>query len=247
MRLLAVFGLAVVLSIAAPAWGQIGLVEDLADDLVEEADGLVEDLADTTGDLDTGIGIIDDTVDTTVDEVGRVVDDVNGTGEEPIDPEPEPDPEPPPPAEPEPTRSPPDTRQTQVASDDREAAAREDDRADPRSLVEAAEPVEKSDDDEVTAGAGRGLDGRRTFDTLAASRKLTAATTDSASTLFDRALDWLTSSGSLLAILAGSLLALQVLLRALLSAGYGLVAPASLLAAFLAVSLHERRQPREAM
>ena len=63
--------------------------------------------------------------------------------------------------------------------------------------------------------------------------------------LYDRLLDWLGRSGSgLLSILAWPLLVLEILLRALVSAGSGLVAPLSLLAA-LCVSVMLGRRERQ--
>lgn len=60
--------------------------------------------------------------------------------------------------------------------------------------------------------------------------------------LYGRLLDWLVGAGSgLLGLLAGPLLALEILLRALLSAGSGLVAPASLLVSYLGRLLWESR------
>jgi hypothetical protein len=238
VRFLVAFGLALVLSVAAPASGQIGLI----DDLVDTTGDLLDETIQTIGDLDTGIEVVDDTVGTTV----GVVDDVVGTVEEP-DPEPQPDPEPPRSAEREPATPQPDTRQTEAASDDREAARPGDDagEADLRSPSVTVEPIDESEDDGFAAATGSDFDVRRTFDIFAADRMLTSATTGPATTLFDRALDWLTSSASLRSVLAGPLIALQVLLRALLSAGSGVVAPASMLAAILAVSLHDRRRPRE--
>lgn len=52
--------------------------------------------------------------------------------------------------------------------------------------------------------------------------------------LYGRLLSWIAGAGTgILGILVGPLLALEILLRALLSAGSGLVAPASLLASYL--------------
>lgn len=60
--------------------------------------------------------------------------------------------------------------------------------------------------------------------------------------LYGRLLGWLTAAGTgLLGLLAGPLLALEILLRALLSAGSGMVAPASLLASYLLRLLWEGR------
>ena len=60
--------------------------------------------------------------------------------------------------------------------------------------------------------------------------------------LYGRLLDWLAGAGSgVLGLLAGPLLALEILLRALLSAGSGLVAPASLLVSYLLRLLWESR------
>lgn len=61
-------------------------------------------------------------------------------------------------------------------------------------------------------------------------------------TLYGRLLSWLTGAGAgILGILAGPLLALEILFRALLSAGSGLVAPASLLASYLLRLVWEAR------
>lgn len=61
--------------------------------------------------------------------------------------------------------------------------------------------------------------------------------------LYGRLLSWLSGAGSgLLGLLAGPLLAFEILLRALLSAGSGLVAPASLLASYLVRLVWETRR-----
>lgn len=62
--------------------------------------------------------------------------------------------------------------------------------------------------------------------------------------LYGRMLDWLSGTGSGLGVLAAPLLGLEILFRALLSAGSGLVAPISLLAAFVARSLVAGRERR---
>lgn len=65
------------------------------------------------------------------------------------------------------------------------------------------------------------------------------------SSLYGRLLDWLTSSGSgMRALLLGPLLALEIVFRALLSAGSGLVAPLSLLGAYLAQFMWRSRDAR---
>lgn len=63
--------------------------------------------------------------------------------------------------------------------------------------------------------------------------------------IYGRLLGWLTAAGSgPLGLLAGPLLALEILLRALLSAGSGMVAPASLLASYLVRLLWDGRMLR---
>ncbi|MDX1447939.1 MAG: hypothetical protein R3246_02655 [Acidimicrobiia bacterium] len=63
------------------------------------------------------------------------------------------------------------------------------------------------------------------------------------SSLYTRLLGWLSGAGSaFLGLLAGPLLALEILLRALLSAGSGLVAPASLLVSYLGRLVWESRR-----
>ena len=66
------------------------------------------------------------------------------------------------------------------------------------------------------------------------------------SSLYGRLLGWLTSTGSALRVLAAPLLGFEILVRALLSAGSGLVAPLSLLAAFVFRMLREGRRPTSA-
>lgn len=58
--------------------------------------------------------------------------------------------------------------------------------------------------------------------------------------IYARLLSWL-GGGGIVDLLAGPLLGLEILLRALLSAGSGLVAPTSLLAALVFVWLRESR------
>ena len=66
--------------------------------------------------------------------------------------------------------------------------------------------------------------------------------------IYGRLLEWLADAGSTVrALLAGPLLALEILIRALVSAGSGLVAPISLLGAYLIRIMWEARGPDRAV
>ncbi|MFP5333162.1 MAG: hypothetical protein ACLGHX_12500 [Acidimicrobiia bacterium] len=221
-------------------------------DLLGGVTEVVDDTSDTTTDavdstVDTTETVVDSTVGDSGTVVGEPVDDLTDTADETsdlLDTV----------ATPDPDSSPGSTTTTTTLSGPTTTT----------TLAPAltSDDVEAPDDEaDATAGsgggAGDGQDGASGADgltVLSAAGGLTDLTVlepvsieaIADESFYARLLSWLSGAGTgLLGLLAGPLLALEILLRALLSAGSGLVAPASLLVSYLVRLVWEtrRRQP----
>lgn len=239
-------------------------------DLVDETVDTTEDIVDNTiGDTGTGLdetvdsltdtvdtvsdelsGAVDDTTETATDTLQGVTDAVTDTFEEP-------------PSTDDGSTDPPTTTTTVRTTTTTTASSAGRATTSPTTTTtttvprSAADANATSDEDRTEAiiadrnspSGGSGLSGE-VLTVLSVAGGLTdpsilepvrfVALPDES--LYGRLLDWLVGAGSgLLGLLAGPLLALEILLRALLSAGSGLVAPASLLVSYLGRLLWESR------
>lgn len=196
-------------------------IEEVADATVGDS-GIVDQTTDAVGDtLTTGTEPIRDTVDG-----GSLL------GDEPDDPPSGTDV---PATNTRTTDSPTTTSNDSPARTDDASGLRTDDQAAAVVTDPSPDDARFGDDGLDVLVVAAGLADPTLFEPV----RIVAPRDDS---LYGRLLDWLTGAGSgLLGLLAGPLLALEILLRALLSAGSGLVAPASLLVSYLLRLLWESR------
>lgn len=257
-RAAAVAALMAITTVAPAVGAGADLHGGTTDEVIDSSGSIVDGTVDDTGtaldeSVDEVTTVVDDTgqdltetVDSTTDPVTGTVDDTTdpalGTVDDPL-----------PADDPAPPRSPatsPTTSTTLPGSSDSSG----DEAADLDSL-DLGETGDDEDEGAVVAPLGGDPSEPGGFDTdrltvLSAAggvsdlgtleTVLLSAITDE--TLYGRLLSWLTGAGAgILGTLAGPLLALEILFRALLSAGSGLVAPASLLASYLLRLVWESR------
>lgn len=234
------------LGMASPANADLlGGATQLLDETVDGGTDLIDGTVGSTG-IDPVDGTVDVITDVADDTTGVLVDAVDDTTDAVTDTIAPAD------DEEEPVRDPSQTTVAPAPTPSRDgststrssAEVRGDELEDRQVLAESR--TSRSED--RSTGSVSADPVRADLDSLRVLASATGAEHDSTvarigdTGLYARLLGWLDTAGGLADYLASSLLGLEILLRALLSAGSGLVAPASLLLAFVAHVLSDGRR-----
>lgn len=251
--------LGVVVWLALPAVAQI--LDDTTESVTEEVDQTTETVEETSDDLVSETeGALDDTTSTIEETAEETLEESSDDGSEE---EAEPTDDSSTTADDTSTTSDDDGSSTgdttEITSSTEESEVAESDESvasDEQQLTEdtaahgeerlggSTGAVAEGDDDDSGNGTGiRALAGSvSVLDPISSGTSRSSSEVETTVGFLQRALSWIAASDSMMmGVLAGPLIALEVLLRAIVSAGSGLVAPASLLGAYGFAAVWDRR------